>query len=285
VNDAESARIVGAQAIEVLGVAHALVGGHVDEVGGPEASLGEPLGREERRPDRRAPGAVRIGFGGDRRALAAHPIDETEDPVHVAQRGAVHVAVVHVGARLGGGAHELLGAVHARGGREGDEIPHMREGRHAARRGETRHAQVFRGARPRRVTHQHADAEAAPRQLGLQEADDAVLLGGGGFPLPRGVREVREHGGRAPIAAVPGEHLDPRGRPGRGVTEVQGPALRGRPGIRLRHRDRARFELERGGDAVEGLEPVPAHALRVAVQVDEAGRDHTALGREHGAPA
>src|SRR6185503_3802543 len=39
------------------------------------------------------------------------------------------------------------------------------------------------------------------------------------------------------------------------------------------------------GDAVEGLEPVAAHALRVAVQVDEAGRHHTALGREHGAPA
>ena len=126
---------------------------------------------------------------------------------------------------------------------------------------------------------------AALRQLGLQQADDAVLLGGGGFPLPRRVREVREHGRRPPVAAVPGEHLDPGRRPGRGVAEVQGPPLRGRPRIRLRHRDRARFQLERRGDAVEGLEPVPAHALRVAVQVDEAGRDHAALGPEHGAPA
>jgi hypothetical protein len=30
---------------------------------------------------------------------------------------------------------------------------------------------------------------------------------------------------------------------------------------------------------------VPAHGLRVAVQVDEAGRDHAALGRELDAPA
>ena len=82
-----------------------------------------------------------------------------------------------------------------------------------------------------------------------------------------------------------GEHLDPGGRPGSGVAIVQGPALDLGSGIGCRHRDHAGLQLECGRDAVEGLQPMAAHALRVAVQVDEPWRDHTARAIEDEAPA
>ena len=110
---------------------------------------------------------------------------------------AFNVATVEEAVKLAG---QILGIVRIR--------------RHAGRGGEARDAELLPEARTRRVAHQHADAEASPRQLGLQEPDDAVLLGGGGFPLPRRIGEVGEHGCRPPVTAVAGEHLDPGGGPG-----------------------------------------------------------------------
>ncbi len=65
VHDAEAPRVSGAQATQVLDVTHPLIRRRVDEVRRPEAPLCQPVGREERRPDRRHPGAVGIGLRGD----------------------------------------------------------------------------------------------------------------------------------------------------------------------------------------------------------------------------
>ena len=90
---------------------------------------------------------------------------------------------------------------------------------------------------------------------------------------------------RSPGASVAGEHLDPGGRPGGGVPIVQGPALDARLGIRRRHGHRAHLQLESGRDAVERLQSVTPHGLRVAVQVDEPRSDHAPRGIEDDVPA
>ena len=64
-----------------------------------------------------------------------------------------------------------------------------------------------------------------------------------------------------PSSAMPGDGLHPGQRPGRGEAVVDRPALgRGAPVGGVHRRD-ARFQLERGGDAVQGLQPQPGDVL------------------------
>ena len=70
--------------------------------------------REERRPDPGHPRPVGVGLRGYPRPGALCPLNQAEHPLRVPHRGAVDVAVVHVGAGLAGGADDLLGAVDRR---------------------------------------------------------------------------------------------------------------------------------------------------------------------------
>src|SRR5713101_5857070 len=81
------------------------------------------------------------------------------------------------------------------------------------------------------VGRRHAAAEGSRGQLALQQPEDAVLLGGSGFPLPGGVGEARQHCRRPPVGRVAAEYLDAGARPGGGIAIVQGSALDPRPGV------------------------------------------------------
>jgi hypothetical protein len=81
-----------------------------------------------------------------------------------------------------------------------------------ARRGQPRDAKVLPGARPGRIAQQHTDAEGSRGQLALQQPEDAVLLGGSGFPLPGGVGEAPQQRRRPPVGRETDEYLDPGAR-------------------------------------------------------------------------
>ena len=66
--------------------------------------------------------------------------------------------------------------------------------------------------------------------------------------------------------------LHPGQRPGGGETVVDRPSLCGGAAVGVGDRGDARLELQRGGDAVHGLQPQAAEVADVTVQVDESGR-------------
>src|SRR5262249_5760298 len=68
------------------------------------------------------------------------------------------------------------------------------------------------------------------------------------------------------------------------VAVVQRPAFDARPTIGTRDRHGSGFQLQYGRDAVESLEPMSTHGLRVAVQIDESRCDDTTRGIEDEAP-
>ncbi len=154
-----------------------------------DAEPREFLRGEEERADRRAAGAVGVGLDRHAGTCGAAAIQQAQHPVDVAQRGAVHVAVVHRRPGLRGGADELLRAVD-RCARIGlDQFAHVREGRGVGSGGQPGEGEVLVGVGPRRVTHQHADPQCAGTQLILQQAQPSAAFGGGGGPLPVGCAE------------------------------------------------------------------------------------------------
>ena len=83
------------------------------------------------------------------------------------------------------------------------------------------------------------------------------------------------------MAGVDAVHeLDARGQMtgGGAVVDDRPAAPRLEPGP---HRPHADLALERGGDAIGGLQPIGRRVLPVRVEIDEAGSDHQAVGVDH----
>ena len=94
------------------------------------------------------------------------------------------MAVVHLRARLGGSADDLLGAVDERLRRQLDQVARVREGRDASLRCQRGHPQVLIGVRARRVADHDADTERAIGQVGGEASQDGADLVGRGGSLP-----------------------------------------------------------------------------------------------------
>ena len=184
--------------------------------------------------------------------------------------------LMHVRPGFCGSVNDLLRAVD-RGGRIGlDELAGVGVGGCAGLRGESRHSEVFVGAGAWGVADENADAERAVGELRAQSGEDPLDVPRARLLLPCRVSDVCEGGADASVGLDTGEYLHPGHRPGGREPEIQRSPLGRRGSIGDADRVHPGFELEGGGDAVESLQSVAGHRLRMTVQVDEPRADDQA---------
>ncbi|ALG11016.1 hypothetical protein AOZ06_32715 [Kibdelosporangium phytohabitans] len=181
---------------------------------------------------------------------------------------------MHVRTGLPRRADDLLGAVDRDARVDVDQRPRVREGRYACLRREAGDERELVRVDQRRVPDQDADPERAVGQVLVKPLVDPCALGLRRGRLPPRVAEVfqdrvqRRAGLRADQLDLPGQ------RPRCGVAVVHRPPLGAGVGVRGGDRGRARFEFQRRGHAVKGLQALFGNRLAVAVQVDETGTHH-----------
>ena len=138
--------------------------------------------------------------------------------------------------------------------------------------GEFGDPQVLRRAGRGRVPEQDADAERPVGQIGRQAGQQRGDLRGLRRALPGRVGNAGHEGVQARVRRQAGHRLHPGQRPGGGETVIDRPSLCGGAAVGVGDRGDARLELQRGGDAVHGLQPQAAEVADVTVQVDKSGR-------------
>ena len=123
-------------------------------------------------------------------------------------------------------------------------------------------------------------------EVGRQPVQQRGDLRGLRRTLPGRVGYAGHERAQAGVRRQAADRLHPGQRPGGGETVVDRPALGGGAAVGVGDRGDACLELQRGGDAVHGLQPQAAQIADVAVQVDEPGRHHLArhvyIGRRGG---
>ena len=193
------------------------------------------------------------------------------------------MAVVHVRAGLACHPDDFLGAVDDRVGDHLDQVPGVREGRHARLHGQLGDPHVFRRVDGRRVAEQQADAERPVGQVAGQAGEESGELRGRGRALPGGVPEAAQDLGQRAARREPGDLGHPGLCPRGGEAVVDRPPLgRDRP-VGGRHRAGSRLQLQRGRDPVQRLQAQSGQVADVAVEVDESRRHHQTRGVHLGA--
>src|SRR5262249_56947205 len=105
---------------------------------------------------------------GDVGSVGAGALNHAEHSVEMTQRGAVDVAVMHVGTRLAGGAHDFLCSVDRGVWILLDELARMGVGGYAALGCQSGDRGVLRGHHTWCVTDHKADPEGTVTEIGLQ---------------------------------------------------------------------------------------------------------------------
>ena len=244
------------------------------------AAAGFELGvREEGGGEDGGAGAVGVGFDGDGQALGLRLGDEAGAAFDVGFARAVEVADVHVGAGGAGVADEADVGFGGAFGVDAGHVGDVGEGGNGAVGGELAHRGEFLDAGAGGVGVEDADADAAFVEAVGEAGEDAGEFGVGGDVFdPAAVAHGAAEGFEGGFFVGAGHGADAGKGPVGGGAVVQHTAVLGLAVVPGGDGHDAGFEVEGGGDAVEGLHAVGGDGLAVGVKVDKAGGDDEAGG-------